>query len=153
MFLEKEVSEIMTSLWSEFQKNIDLYMGFGEYHSEEELLKNLEDYIFNKRYNHDTVDLVLEALSKMFQLRVFIFEESLTKSPCGIVGEKFNRCINLLKKKDHYGLIVAERNECKKFSNRSVNLLIFPIFHLLNLSYVWHFLYVYISSFLSKPRS
>ena len=39
-------------------------MGFSEYKSTEELLKSLEVYIFDKRYNHDTVDLVFEALSK-----------------------------------------------------------------------------------------
>ena len=40
-----------------------------------ELLKSLEEYIFTKRYNHDTVDLVFEALSKIFHYQVFIFEE------------------------------------------------------------------------------
>ena len=42
-------------------------MGFSEYSSTEELLKSLEEHIFNKRYNHDTVDLVFEALSKIFK--------------------------------------------------------------------------------------
>ena len=42
-------------------------MGFSEYSSTEELLKSLEEYIFNKRYDHDTVDLVFEALSKIFK--------------------------------------------------------------------------------------
>ena len=79
-------------------------MGFSEYKSTEEFLKSLEVYIFNKRYNHDTVDLVFEALSKTFQHRVFIFEESLTNSPRGKVGEKYNRCINVLKRGDHYNL-------------------------------------------------
>ena len=50
-------------------------MGSSEYSSTKELLKSLEEYIFNKRNNHDTVDLVFETLSKIFQHRVFIFEE------------------------------------------------------------------------------
>ena len=94
MFFGKDSSEILSLLWNEFQENIHLYMGFSEYNSTEELLKSLEEYIFNKRYNHDTVDLVFEALSKIFQHRVFIFEELLTNSPRGIVGEKYNPCIN-----------------------------------------------------------
>ena len=89
-------------------------MGFSEYKSTEEFLKSLEVYIFNKRYNHDTVDLVFEALSKTFQHRVFIFEESLTNSPRGIVGEKYNRCINVLKWGDHYNLIVVNEKGCEK---------------------------------------
>ena len=97
MFFGKDSSKILSLLWNEFQENNHLYLGFSEYNSTEELLKSVEEYIFNKRYNHDTVDLVFDALSKIFQHRVFIFEESLTNSPRGIVGEKYNRCINVLK--------------------------------------------------------
>ena len=97
MFFGKDSSEILSLLWNEFQENSHLWMGFSEYNSTEELLKSLEEYIFNKRYSHDTVDLVFETLSKNVQHRVFIFEESLTNSPRGIVGEKYNRCINVLK--------------------------------------------------------
>ena len=96
-------------------------MGFSEYGSTEELLKSLEEYIFYKRYNHDNVDLVFEALSKIFQHRVFIFEESLTNSPRGIVGEKYNRCINVLKRGDHYNLIVVNEKGCEKANNRLHN--------------------------------
>ena len=121
MFFGKDSSEILSLLWNEFQENIHLYMGFSEYNSTEELLKSLEEYIFNKRYNHDTVDLVFEALSKIFQHRVFIFEESLTNSPRGIVGEKCNRCINVLKRGDHYNLIVVNEKGCEKANNRLHN--------------------------------
>ena len=61
MFFGKDSSEILSLLWNEFQENSHLYMVFSEYNSTEELLKSLEEYIFNKRYNHDTVDLVFEA--------------------------------------------------------------------------------------------
>ena len=102
MFFGKNSSEILFLLWNEFQENIHLYMRFSEYNSTEELFKSLEEYIFNKRYNHNTVDLVFEALSKIFQHRAFIFEESLTNSPRGIDRKKYNRCINVLKRGDHY---------------------------------------------------
>ena len=108
-------------------------MGFSEYKSTEEFLKSLEVYIFNKRYNHDTVDLVFEALSKIFKHRVFIFEASLTNSPRDIVGEKYNRCINVLKRGDHYNLIAVNEKGCEKANNRlhnpySCSILLFYIF-------------------------
>ena len=120
-FFGKDSSEIFSLLWNQFQENIHLDMGFSEYSSTEELLKSLEEDILNKRYNHDTVDLVFEALSKIFQHRVFIFEESLTNSPRGIVGEKYNRCINVLKRGDHYNLIVVNEKGCEKANNRLHN--------------------------------
>ena len=102
-------------------------------HNHPQPSKSWEEYIFNKRYNHDTVNLVFEALSKIFQCRVFIFEESLTNSPRGIVGEKYNRCINVLKKGDPYNLIVVNEKGCEKANNRLHNLysrsvLLFHIF-------------------------
>ena len=96
-------------------------MGFSEYGSAEELLKSLEEYIFYKRYNHDNVDLVFETLSKIFRHRVFIFEESLTNSPRGIAGEKYNRCINVLKRGDHNNLIIVNEKGCEKANNRLHN--------------------------------
>ena len=69
MFLGKDTSEILFLLRNKFQENIHLYMVFSEYKSTEELLKCFEEYIFNKSYNHDTVDLVFQALSKVFQRR------------------------------------------------------------------------------------
>ena len=96
-------------------------MGFSEYNSTEELLKSVKEYIFNKRYNRDAADLVSEALSKIFQHRVFIFEESLTDSPRGIVSEKYNRRINVLKRGDHYNLIVLNEKGCEKAINRLHN--------------------------------
>ena len=121
MFFCKGSSEILSLLWNKFQENIHLYLGFSEYSSTEELLKSLEEYNFNKCYNHDTVDLVFEALSKIFEHRVFIFEESLKNSPRGIVGEKYRRCINVLKRGDHYNLIVQNEKGCEKVNNRLHN--------------------------------
>ena len=100
-------------LWDEFQTHVDTYMQFGEYKNTTELLKALENYIFNKVYNNDAVDLVLEALSKIFKHRVFIFQDSLTNAPLGVVGEKYNRCINLLKCGDHYNLILSNNDDEK----------------------------------------
>ena len=77
MFFGKDSSGILSLLRNGFQVNVHLYMGFGEYMSTEERLKSLEEYIFNKRYNHDTVDIVFEALSKIFQRRVFYLKNHL----------------------------------------------------------------------------
>ena len=136
MFFGKGSSEILSLLWNNFQENIHLYMGFSEYKSTEELLKSFEEYIFNKRYKHNTVDLVLVLLPKIFQIWAFIFEESLTNSPRGMVGEKYNRCINVLKRGNHYNLIVVNEKECEKAKSRlhnpySCSILLFNIFFVL----------------------
>lgn len=110
-FFKKESSEVLNLLWNEFQIHLDTYMQFGEYKSTAELLKSLENYIFNKVYNSDTVDLVLEALSKIFKHRVFIFQDSLSSAPLGVIGEKYNRCINLLKTGEHYNLVLTSKEE------------------------------------------
>ena len=71
----------------------DLYVRFGEYCCTEELLKNLEDHVFNKRCNHKTI---------VFQQRSFRSKGPLTNSHDSIVGEKYNRYINVLKIGNNY---------------------------------------------------
>ena len=58
----KVTSEILNELWQEFHNNVQEFMKFGEYGNSEQLLQCLKQYIFDKNYNHDTVDLMLEAL-------------------------------------------------------------------------------------------
>ena len=41
-------------------------MKFGEYKSSEQVLECLQQYMLDKKYDHKTVDLVLEALSKIY---------------------------------------------------------------------------------------
>ena len=77
MFFGKDSSEILSLPGDEYQENIHLYVGFSKYKSTGEFLKTLEEYIFNRRYNHDTVNLVFEALSKIFQRRVFYLKNHL----------------------------------------------------------------------------
>ena len=52
-------------------------MKFREYGNSKQLLQCLQQYIFDKNYDHDTVDLVLEALSKTHTHRIFMFENSI----------------------------------------------------------------------------
>ena len=82
-------------------------MKFGENENSEQLLKCLQQYIFDKNYNHDTMDLVLKALSKIHMHRIFIFENSIDNAPCEVIGEKFTKCINLIKRGDHCNLVVS----------------------------------------------
>ena len=63
-------------------------MKFGEYENSEQLLQYLPQYIFDKNYDHDTMDLVLEALSKIYMHRIFIFENWVDNPPCAVIGEK-----------------------------------------------------------------
>ena len=152
VFFGKDSSEILSLLLNEFQKNSHLSMAFSEYNSTEELLKSLEEYIFNKRYSHDTVDLVFETLSKNVQHRVFILEESLTNSPRGIIGEKYIRCTNVSKKdvkKLTTGYIILILVQFYCFIWRAVWEKTFLINIILFLS-TWNTFLCYISTFLSK---
>ena len=89
-------------------------MKFGEYENSEQLLQCLQEYIFDKNYDHEIVDLLLEALSKIHMHRIFIFENSIDNPPCGVIGERFTKCINLIKRRDHYNLVVS--SEKRKIS-------------------------------------
>ena len=109
-FLGKGTSEIL----NELHNNVEEYMKFGEYENSEQLLQCLQQYIFDKNYDHVTVDLVLEALSKIDMHWIFIFENSLDNAPCGVIGERFTKCINLIKRGDHCKLVVS--SEKRKIS-------------------------------------
>ena len=109
-FLGKGTSEIL----NELHNNVEEYMKFGEYENSEQLLQCLQQYIFDKNYDHVTVDLVLEALSKIDMHWIFIFENSLDNAPCGVIGERFTKCINLIKRGDHCNLVVS--SEKRKIS-------------------------------------
>ena len=94
-------------------------MKFGEYKSSEQLLECLQQYMFDKKYDHKTVDLVLEALSKIYMHRIFIFENSIGNPLCRVIGEKFTKCINLIKRWDHYNNYIACTERYKNFLNFS----------------------------------
>ena len=113
-FFGKATSAVLNELWQEFHNNIEEYMKFGEYENSEQLLQCLQEYIFDKNYDHDIVDLLLEALSKIHIHRIFIFENSIDNPPCGVIGERFTKCINLIKRGDHYNLVVS--SEKRKIS-------------------------------------
>ena len=76
-------------------------------------MKALEEYLFGKKYRHEVVDLLIDCLSTIYRLRVFIYEESLDSVSMGTIGEDYEKEIYLLKiyLSDHYSLIK------KKFPN------------------------------------
>ena len=65
-FFGKATSEVLNEHWEEFHNNVEEYIKFEEYENSEQLLQCLQQYIFDKNYDHDTVDLVLEALSNIY---------------------------------------------------------------------------------------
>ena len=113
-FFGKATSEVLNELWQEFDNNVEEHMKSGEYENSEKLLQCLQQYIFDENYDHDTVDLVLETLSKIHMHQIFIFENSIDNPPCRVVGEKFTKCINLIKRGDHYNFVVS--SEKRKIS-------------------------------------
>ena len=87
IFFGKATSDVLNELWQVFLNNVD------------------------KNYDRDTMDLVLEALSKIYMHRIFIFENSIDTPPCGGIREKFTKCINLIKRGDHYNLVVSSEKQ------------------------------------------
>ena len=57
--------------------------------------------MFDKKYDHKTMDLVLKPLSEIYMHQIFIFENSTVNPLCGVIGEKFTKGINLIKCGDH----------------------------------------------------
>ena len=98
-------SPILQEVWEESDHHKGKYFSFSSYELEEELMKALVEYLFGKIYGHEVVDLLIDCLSTIYQLRVFIFEESLDSIPMGTIGEDYEKEIYLLKTSDHYSLI------------------------------------------------
>ena len=57
-FLRKATSEVLKELSQEFHNNVEEYMKFEEYENPEQLLQCLQQYIFDKNYDLNTVDLI-----------------------------------------------------------------------------------------------
>ena len=98
-------SQILQEVWEEFDHRKGKYLSFSSYELEEELMKYLEEYLFGKKYGHEVVHLLIDYLSTIHRLRVFIYKESLDSMPIGTVGEDYEKEIYLLKTWDHYSLI------------------------------------------------
>ena len=88
-------------------------MKFRENEKPEQWIQFLQQYVFHKNYDHDIVDLVLKALSNiyMYMNQIFIFENSIDNPSYGDIGEKFTKCINLIKPGYHYNLVVSSENQ------------------------------------------
>ena len=88
-------------------------MKFRENEKSEQWIQFLQQYIFDKNYDHDIVDLVLKALSNIYiyMHQIFIFENSIDNPPYGDIGEKFTNCINLIKPGYHYNLVVSSEKQ------------------------------------------
>ena len=90
-------SQILHEVWEEFDHRKGKYLSFSSYELEEELMKALEEYLFGKKYGHEVIHLLIDCLSTIHQLRVFIYEESLDSIPMGTIGEDYEKEIYLLK--------------------------------------------------------
>ena len=50
-----------------------------------------------------------------------MFENSIDNPPYGVIGERFTKCINLIKRGDHYNLVVS--NEKQKISEQGISII------------------------------
>ena len=86
-------------------ENIELYISFGTYESPEDLRIELAKYTFSKNYSSDTADLIIEALTKVYEAQVFIHLDKIQQHPENRVGMDFPNIIHLIKTGQHYGLL------------------------------------------------
>ena len=84
---EVSVQHVLESLRREFLENSLMYLQFTDL-SCEEMVNELEDYIMLKSYDKNTIDLVLESLSIIFECAVYIVEST---KPCIIIGGDFKK--------------------------------------------------------------
>ena len=98
----KDTDVVLQLLKHEFHSKSKLYLEFTD-SSLNDMMKDIGDYIMKKRYNNNTIDLVLEALAMIFECRVFVYEEFPGGKPNGVIGEHFKSEIHILKKTDNFG--------------------------------------------------
>ena len=96
---------VLEKLWHEINENIELYIRLGVYESPEDLRIELAKYTFSKNYSNDTVDLIIEALAKVYEARVFIHVDKIQQHPENNVGADFPNLIYLVKTGHHYDLL------------------------------------------------
>ena len=77
-------------------------------------MNELSDYTKKKRYNTSTVDLFLEAFSRIYKTKIVVhFSDN--HAPSTAIGDN-NRMdtqsVNLLKSGDHFDLMVPNANVC-----------------------------------------
>ena len=97
---------VLENLWHEMNENIELYIRFGVYESPGDLRIKLANYTFSKNYSSDTADLIIEALAKVCEARVFIHVDKIQQHPENNAGMDFPNIIHLIKIGQHYGLLI-----------------------------------------------
>ena len=86
-------------------ENIELYIRFEVYESPEYQRIELAKYTFSKNYYNDTANLIIEALAKVYEARVFIHMDKIQQHPENQVGVDFLNIIHLIKTGQHYDLL------------------------------------------------
>ena len=90
----------------EFVKNGELYASFSDELTIDEVLAELQQYEENKKYSIQTVDLVLEALSRIFSCPIVICIKSDEGTTYSIIGEMYeDSSIHLLRSGEHFDLL------------------------------------------------
>ena len=113
-FFGKATSAVLNELWQEFHNNVEEYMKFGEYENSEQLLQCLQQYIFWQKLRSWHREFTARSVVKNTYSSNIYIENSIDNPPCGVIGEKFTKCINLIKRGDHYNLVVS--SEKRKIS-------------------------------------
>ena len=58
---------VLERLWNKMSTNMNKYMGFGEFDSEDEFKAKVTRYIEERAYGQDTADMMIYALSNAYK--------------------------------------------------------------------------------------
>ena len=102
----EDTRNIFRKLSEEFVENGELYASFSDELTIDEVLVELQQYEENKKYSLQTVDLVLEALSRIFSCQIVIYIKSDEGTTYSIIGDMYeDSSIHLLRSGEHFDLL------------------------------------------------
>ena len=94
---------------SEFRENITFYKDLSEF-NEDEILREVYAYITERRCNNSTVDMFLNAFTRIYNTKVVIHNSGIDVANTTI-GCNFENTIHLFKNADHFDLMeLPEKN-------------------------------------------
>ena len=116
---EMELDKVLYLLETEFRENTSVYTAFSIF-SDDEIIKEVYQYITEKRYDSTTADLFLYAFSRIFNTKVVVTYADGRKEDT-IIGAEVKKTIHLFKYQDHFDLFEqtssntsASLGECTK---------------------------------------
>ena len=97
---KEPLDRVLDRLGSEFRENITFYKDLSEF-NEDEILREVYAYITERRCNNSTVDMFLNAFTRIYNTKVVIHNSGIDVANTAI-GFNFENTIHLFKNADHF---------------------------------------------------